>query len=117
MLVPAGWVREVLPVPGPVAGDRAPPTRCPPLPSDVSLSGSFPLLAAEEASGCSLFHAQRAASAAAFPSVPPAARTKAGPAGALRPLPAAPAVPPLTSQCLGMSCAWLTAPAVTAAIH
>lgn len=73
--------------------------------------------AAEEASGCSLFHAQRAASAAAFPSVPPAARTKAGPAGALRPLPAAPAVPPLTSQCLGMSCAWLTAPAVTAAIH
>lgn len=44
MLVPAGWVREVLPVPGPVAGDRAPPTRCPPLPSDVSLSGSFPLL-------------------------------------------------------------------------
>lgn len=66
---------------------------------------TFPFLSpsrlwtAKEASGCcSLFHAQRAASAAAFPSVPPASRTKARPAGALCPLPAAPRCPRLTSR-------------------
>lgn len=82
----------MLPVSGPVAGDRAPPDTLPHL-----RRVTFPFLApsrlwtAKEASGrCSLFRAQRAASAAAFPSAPPASRTKARPAGAPCPLPAVP---------------------------
>lgn len=79
-----------MPVSGPVAGTEPYRTCCPSLPSDISLSGSFPLLDSEGSLWLLFFvPGTKGSQRRRLPVSAAASRTKPRPAGALRPLPAA----------------------------